>query len=395
VPSPVSKEMPIQFSLVAGGPFHKLLLRLGLLGQDGLPGWRTAFVLALLAWMPPAILAIAQTLLHADYSGWEFFRDGTVYTRYLVAIIAMVITERFADGRISVLVNQFLQARLIAPDARERFMAIVSEADRKASWPLMEGMLLLLALAWSGLSFYFVSMASVSGWEEWVVGGETRLSWAGTAAELVSNPVFLFLVLRWFWRFLVWTLLLARISSLPLRLNAMHPDRAGGLMFLTLFPGMFGGFVFALSCVVSSSLVKSVALLAPSQLFIWFTIGAWVALMALVFLAPLFVFAAPLFRVREQAMIECGRIAQVHHQEFHKVWMTGDRKAEELLGNPDPSSVADINASVQTALDMHIVPLDRAAVLQILVAAAAPFLLFLATQVPIAEVVKWIIGTIF
>jgi hypothetical protein len=59
------------------------------------------------------------------------------------------------------------------------------------------------------------------------------------------------------------------------------------------------------------------------------------------------------------------------------------------------SLVADINASVQTALDMHIVPLDRAAVLQILVAAAAPFLLFLATQVPTAEVAKWIIGTIF
>jgi hypothetical protein len=74
--------------------------------------------------------------------------------------------------------------------------------------------------------------------------------------------------------------------------------------------------------------------------------------------------------------------------------MTGDRKAEELLGNADPSSVADINASVQTALDMHIVPLDRTAVLQILVAAAAPFLFFLATQIPTAEIVKWIVGAI-
>jgi len=394
MPNSVSKEMSIQFSLVAGGPFHSLLSRLGLLGTGELPVWRTAFVLALLAWVPPALLAITQTILHADYSGWEFFKDGTVYTRYLVAIIAMVITERFADGRISVLVNQFLQARLIAPDVQEKFVDIVSKADRKASWTLMEAVILLLAIAWSWLSFYFVSMASPSGWEEWLVGGESRLSWAGAAAELVSNPVFLFLTLRWFWRFLVWTVLLARISGLPLRLNAMHPDRSGGLMFLSLFPGLFSGFVFALSCVISSSLVKSVALLEPSQIFIWFTIGAWVVLMALVFLAPLLVFSAPLYRVREQAMIEYGRLAQVHHQEFQRVWNTGERSTEELLGSPDPSSVADVNASVQTALDMHIVPLDRTAVLQILVAAAAPFLLFLVSQVPATEIVKWIIGAI-
>lgn len=395
MPDPVTKDMPIKFSLVAGGPFHTLLSHLGLLGSDKLPVWRTAFVLVLLAWVPPAVLAIMQTMLHANYSGWEFFSDGTVYTRYLVAIIAMVITERFADGRISVLVNQFLQARIIAPEARKKFVTIVSNADRRASWPFMEAFMLLLALAWSGVSFYFVSMASASGWEESVAGGVSHLSWAGTAAELISNPVFLFLVFRWLWRFLVWTVLLARIAGLPLRLTAMHPDRAGGLMFLALFPGMFSGFVFALSCVVASSLVKSVALLAPSQLFTWVTIGAWVVLMALVFLAPLFVFSGPLYRVREQAMIEYGRLAQVHHQRFHEIWVTGEVNAEELLGSPDPSSVSDLNASVQAALDMHIVPLDRTAVLQILVAAAAPFLLFLATQVPSAEIVKWIVGAIF
>lgn len=389
-----SIEEPVQFPLVAGGPFHTVLSHLRLLGPNRLPTWRTAFVLALLAWVPPAALAVTQTLLNADYSGWEFFQDGTVYTRYLVAIIAMVATERFADARISILVNQFLQARLLDPDARERFRTITARADRQASWPLIEGILLVLALAWSWLSYYYVSRASASSWEEWTIGGETHLSWAGTAAELLSNPVFLFLVLRWFWRFLIWTVLLLRISRLPLRLTAMHPDRSGGLIFLALFPGMFSGLVFALSCVVSSSLVKSAALLTPSQLFIWFTIGGWVLLMALVFFAPLFVFSAPLYRVREQALIEYGRLAQVHHQAFHRIWIAGKRDPEELLGSPDPSSCADLNACVQATLDMRMVPLDLAAVLQILIAAAAPFLFFLATQIPLAEIMTWILGAI-
>jgi len=391
----MSGERSIQFSLVSGGPFHTLLTRLGLLGPDQLPTWRTAFVLALLAWSPPALVAIVQSLLYADYSGWGYFRDGTVYTRYLVAIVAMVVTERFADGRISIIVNQFLQARLLGTGARERFEAIVATADRQASRPLIEGSLLLFALAWSWLSFYFVSTVSVSGWEDWTTGGETHLSWAGTTAELISNPVFLFLVLRWFWRFLVWTVLLARISRLPLRLTAMHPDRSGGLIFLGLFPGIFAGFVFALSCVVSSSLLKSIALWTPSQQFIWLAIGGWVVLMLLVFLAPLLVFSASLFRAREQALIEYGRLAQVHHQEFHNTWVSGGRSSEELLGNPDPSSAADINACVQAALDMRFMPLDWAAVILVLIAATAPFLVVVASLIPITEVLKWLLGAVF
>lgn len=141
VENPVSGENSIKFSLVSGGPFHNLLARLGLLGPDCLPTWKTAVVLVLLAWAPPAALAIIQSLLHADYSGWDFFKDGTVYTRYLVAIAALVATERFADGRISILVNQFLRARLVEKGAvdevaaaREIFMVPRSEQSRSKSF---------------------------------------------------------------------------------------------------------------------------------------------------------------------------------------------------------------------------------------------------------------------
>jgi hypothetical protein len=69
-----------RFSLVAGGPFHKVLRRVGLSGADQLTTWRTATVLALIAWLPPALLAAAQTLLDSSYSGWGYFTDLTVPT---------------------------------------------------------------------------------------------------------------------------------------------------------------------------------------------------------------------------------------------------------------------------------------------------------------------------
>lgn len=385
----------ITFSLVAGGPFYRALSSLGLLGEKGLPAWKTAVFLALLAWLPPALLAVAQTLVSDTYSGWDYFQDGTVYTRYLVAVMAMIATEKFADERITLLIRQFPDAHLLAPGDQDCFMAEVASADRKSSSGIAEGVMVMLAVLWSWSSFWLISAVSSGGWEEVVKHGESGLSWAGISAELLSNPIFLFLMFRWLWRFLVWTELLFRISRLPLQLTAIHPDRAGGLAFLSIFPGVFGGLIFALSCVVASSLIKTIGLLDPEPMLIWLAIFGWVLLMAVVFLLPLLVFMAPLYRVREQAIIEYGRLAQVHHLSFHEYWVKQAHDPADLLGSEHVSSAADLNACVETALGMHIIPLSLIAILQTLVAAAAPFLVVVATQVPLAEILKWFVGAIF
>lgn len=254
---------------------------------------------------------------------------------------------------------------------------------------------MLLALAWSWASFYYVSEISVSGWEESGSAGEAHLSWAGTIAELLSNPIFLFLVFRWFWRFLVWSVLLFRISRLPLRLMALHPDHSGGLGFLSLFPGIFTGFVFALSCVISSSLLKTMALVPTSQVFIWLVIGGWVLLIVVLVFTPLVFFSMPMIRTRENALIEYGRLAHIHHHAFHEAWTKRERHSEALLGSADPSAAADINAIVETALSMRLVPISLATILQILLAAVLPFVVVLVSLIPLAELLQWLVGAIF
>jgi hypothetical protein len=72
-----------RFSLVVGGPFHTILRRLGLTDADRLPTGRAAVGLALLAWLPPALLVFAQSLLGGQSAGWEFFADWTAYARFL------------------------------------------------------------------------------------------------------------------------------------------------------------------------------------------------------------------------------------------------------------------------------------------------------------------------
>ena len=104
-------------SLVRGGPFHRALDRLGLLGADRLPTPRAAVAVALLAWLPPAILAVVQSLTDDSYRGFSFFSDFTTHTRYLFAIAMMIATERYASGRVSLLLRQFRSAHLIPDDS--------------------------------------------------------------------------------------------------------------------------------------------------------------------------------------------------------------------------------------------------------------------------------------
>lgn len=153
-----------KFSLVVGGPFHASLRRFGLIGTDGLPTPLAAVSLASLAWLLPAMLVIAQSIADTGYAGWGFFTDWTVYTRYLIAIWVLIATERYADGRIAMLIEQFRAANLLKADDRHAFETLLDTTDRRSSSLLAEVIIACAALVWSGLSAHYkVALAGSGG----------------------------------------------------------------------------------------------------------------------------------------------------------------------------------------------------------------------------------------
>ena len=62
---------------------------------------------------------------------------------------------------------------------------------------------------------------------------EPRLSLAGMWFGYVSLPIFQFLLIRWYFRIFIWARFLWHVSRIELRLVPTHPDRAGGLGFLS------------------------------------------------------------------------------------------------------------------------------------------------------------------
>lgn len=377
-----------RFSLVVGGPFHRLLTRLGGTAPDGLPSPRTAVAIALAAWSLPALAALLQAVAEGGRAGFAYFTDATVAARFLVAIGVLIATERRADARFETLIREFRTTRIV-PDTHEpEFFAALAAADRRSSSWLAESLVALAALAIASLGTRVAASLVVAGWEGGVVDGRLVLSWAGWTASLVSGPIFLFLMLRWLWRFLVWTMLLARIARLPLELVPPHPDRCGGLGFLSLYPGVFTGFVFALSTVFATTVLKELDVVAVSTTELQWMLGGWLAIVGLLFLGPVAVFVPVLRAAREQAMIDYGRLAHRHHHAFRRRWVDVERSEDDMMGSPDPSSSSDLNALVSTAQEMRIYPIDHFAVVQLAVAAGIPLLVVALTQAPLLEIVR-------
>ena len=381
-------EQDQRFSLVAGGPFHVLLGALGLLAGDRLPGLRAVLFLALLAWLPPGLLALALSAVDEGYAGLGYFTDPTAYSRYLVAVAVMIGTERYANGRIIALTHHFRGSGLLGNDQDQALAHLLDTADRRTSSTLVELALAAACLVLAGMSVSLAISLSGASWEGTRESGTQALSWAGHYARFVSTPLFQFLLLRWMWRFVVWTVLLYRIARLPLQLAPLHPDRAAGLGFLSIYPSIFSGFVFALSCVVAAVFLREIGLGQLTTETIGFGLAGWIGIVLLVFLGPLVVFMRPLYLAREEALLDYGRLASQHHIAFHRKWIEPATHGAEIMGSVDPSSASDLNASVQAVLDMRTIPVDRRAVAQLVVSAGVPLLPVLATLVPLRDLIK-------
>ena len=382
------------FSLVIGGPFHTLLSRLRLVGEDRLPTVLAALVLAMIAWLPSALLSVADHLYSGSTVALSYFTDYTAYIRGLLAISVMVITERAAHLRLTPIVNQFTEAHLIDAGSEEQYRDELRRADERSSSSVAELTLLI-----------FVVLVAVFGtrldlelggfeWDGHVVDGQAVYSWAGWWSHWVTKPLFQFLVLRWFWRFAVWGWLLFRVSRMRLRLVAYHPDRSGGLGFLSVYPMVFSGLIFALSSVLGAELVSEFHRGAMSLEFQRATMLGWVVFMLLVFVGPLAVFVSPLHRLREQSIFRMGRIASEHQAAFQQKWLASGATGADLLGSADVSSASDIAPVAAAPYTLRVLPVTVPMAINLAVAAGVPMLVVLATEMPLKEFMSYVLATI-
>jgi hypothetical protein len=371
-------------SLVRGGPAWKLQRRLGLLGADGFPTWAGAAKVAAFCWLPMALFASLDSRnwnLQYDHS---FFTDLEAYSRFLIAIFILIIADRTTDRRLHKLLVTFENTGIVAQESHAAFFQRIVLGDKRTSSSAAEMMLLAFSLVVTGISAYYVAHNDLEQWASSMSGFSGPLSPAGWWKVLVGAPLYFFLMFRWVWRLVVWTLLMRDIKDLPLHLVATHPDNAGGLGFLTLFPAISLPLVFSVSMVFATGVLQIILVQDGQVVDLEYAVAAWLVLVLMIFVGPLGLFTPKLIQLKERAILEYGAVIS-HYNRVAEQQLREDYAQGRPVDKETISMLADIAVGVETIKSLKPVPVEFFALIPLIVSALLPLIAVAAVKLPIGS----------
>ena len=189
-------------------------------------------------------------------------------------------------------------------------------------------------------------------------GPTLRPRLAGWWYLLVALPVFQFILLRWYFRLFIWTRFLWHVSRLPLAYAPMHPDRMGGIGFLSRVGHAFAPLLLAQGALLAGSLANKILYTGATLPSFQLEIAAVVAVVVFVVLGPLLVFMLPLAAAKRKGMREYGHIARRYVDEFDAKWLRGAPPPDEpFVGSADIQSLADMGNSFEVVRSMRTIPI--------------------------------------
>ena len=385
MPSEASRPAAEDFSLVLGGPLYQLCLRTRLVRPPLELLHRRIAAIIFFAWLPLFILTtIAGTLSRGV--AIPFLQDLDVNARLLVSLTLLVSAEPFVHRSLADMMRQLMNRDLIAADDRPRFEKTIAATVQLRNSVLPEIIMLVIAVLAGNWLGKIHTTGPLDAWYGRKVGDEVQLTIAGYWYTFLSLPLFRFLLLRWYFRLALWYRLLWHTSRVGLQLNALHPDRAGGIGFLGqsifAFVPVFVAQTVLASALIGGNIWHEGASLADFKL----DIGGIAAVLLLLSMAPF------CFFVGQMARAKAGRSHRIRHagqslrQRVSTQMAEGQSsQTEPFLGSADIQSLADLANSYDVVNEMRLFPIGTKAIVLFALVVIAPFLPLALTVVPLNE----------
>jgi hypothetical protein len=388
---------PRDFSLVLGGPLFQLLRRAHLSDDALMLVHQRIIVIALFTWVPLLALSVLEGQLLGGNAAVPFLLDVEVHVRFLVALPLLIDAELVVHRRMRFLVKQFLERRLIPESAMTRFDAAIASAFRLRNSVRAEVLLVAfvyvvgILIVWR----HYTALDAATWYATPTVEGP-KLSHAGIWYGYVSLPIFQFLLCRWYFRLFIWTRFLWQVSRIDLRLVPTHPDRVGGLGFLSDTVYACIPLLIAHGALVAAQLANRIFYLGATLRGFMIEILVLVIFLISVVLGPLLVFAPQLAHAKRTGLREYGTLAERYVREFDAKWLRGGAHADEpLVGSGDIQSLADLGNSFEVVRTMRLAPFTKETILQLAAATVAPVAPLLLTIMPLDELLKKLFGILF
>jgi hypothetical protein len=392
-----ARQEPAEFSLVLGGPLFQLFRSAHLSGNGLELVRRRIVIISLFAWLPLLLLSALNGQLMGGTVAVPFILDVEVHVRFLVALPLLIAAELVVHQRMHLVVKQFLERKLIPESAMTRFDSAIASAFRLRNSVAVEIMLVVLVY---GVGVFIIwrlyTVLDTSTWQTAPADTGTGLSPAGMWYAYVSLPLFQFLLLRWYFRLFIWTRFLWQVSRIDLSLLPMHPDRFGGLGFLSNTAYAFIPLAAAHGAVLSGQIANRIFHLGAALPAFKVEIALVVGFVQCLVFVPLLLFCFPLNRAKRAGLREYGTLGARYVREFDTKWLRGDAPANEpLVGSADIQSLADLGNSFEVVRGMRVAPVTRDAILQLAAATLIPVVPLMLTVMPLEELLKRLAGILF
>jgi hypothetical protein len=191
---------------------------------------------------------------------------------------------------------------------------------------------------------------------------------------------------RWYFRLFIWARFLWQVARCELRLVPTHPDRAGGLGFLSGIAVAFAPLLAAHGALLAGLIANQIYFRGARLPDFKAEVVVVLGFLLLLVLGPLLLFVPQLSKVRRVGLREYGTLAQGYVREFDDKWLRrGAPAGEPLVGSADIQSLADLGNSYEIVRSMNVVPFTRNTVVQLAVITLLPVAPLLLTLVSLEE----------
>jgi len=362
-----------------------------ILSNDGHTGTRILLMLGL-AWLPLVVLTLIDgTLISSDIT-MPFVKDVVPYVRGLIVIPMFVMADNVIEPMMN-RIEAYLRSSGVVPDTEKPRLDQTMDSIARlmnARWIQVILAVLAIFVSWV-LQADYVEMWNEKGVTSWALeleGDGVDETLAGTWFLLVTSPMVSFLLYRWIWRFISWSIFLYRLSRMKLELYASHSDLAGGLGMIGAGQSLFGIVFLIMASLVSSELASNVLYEGDKLVDAKLVVLVYIVVSVVVISIPLLFFTKKLFNLKRSALAEYGSLQHQISRDFHHHWINDESK--KMVDSMQPSAMADYSAVYEVVSTMRLVPLNPKAILVLAVILVIPFLPLALTEQSIWDVLKMI-----
>lgn len=368
----------IQFSLFEGDLLSRLFSRIGIGARKPSHLFIRVLCFWALTYAPMAILAAVEGLDGTRPPSQNFFYDIAAYAIFFVSTPLFIIAERIISTSTRGAAQRFANHGVLRDSDASELDSLHRALETARKKDLPEVVCLVFAYIFSYYAIYTQCFDLHQTWHAVGPPHNQSLTLAGIWCTGIALPVANYLWLRWVWKSMLWYWYLFKISQFPLQLVATHPDRTGGIGFLSEVQSNFGILILAYGIGNVAAVTAYKLTIEQSSidvLPVWAGIVGFVLGAPTLFLAPLFFFTKQLARCKRRAVERFEERAMERAAMFEKKWLNAvESGVLAEMGGSDLAGLNNLNNVFDRIQKMRVVPFDLRSIGDLFASAVAPML---------------------